>query len=205
MLIHEVEQGTDEWHQLRAGIPTASEFSKIVTGTGKESTSLKIYAYNLAAEAFAEKKFDTFEGNQHTERGNQLEAEAAEQYGFISDIEPQEIGFITNDAMTYGCSPDRLLNDDGLLEIKCLKSDNHIETMLYYKKHNKAPSKYYPQVQGQMLVTGRNWCDLFFYHPDLPSFSVRHKKDESYIYDLKKFLDQVIEIKNETLAIIKGV
>lgn len=179
MQIHNVEQGSDEWHAVRLGIPTASEFAKILTPTGKLSAQAEAYANKLVAEKLAGKRLESFEGNDWTERGNELEAAAVSYYEVLTDSTTEKVGFVT--AGECGCSPDRLVGDDGLLEIKCPAPHTHVHYMLT----GKIEQKYTPQVQGQLMITGRKWCDLLSYHPDLPPVLIRIERDEDYIEALR--------------------
>lgn len=205
MKVHNVEQGTKEWLDLRSGIPTASNFKKLVASKGDRSKSLDEYARTLAAEKFAGGEIDSFEGNAHTERGRLLEPEAVESYCFAHEVEAQEVGFITNDAGTVGCSPDRLIGEDGMLEIKCLKAENHIKAILYHKKHGKSPTDYYQQAQGQMMVAGRKWCDLCFYHPTLPMLVVRQTPDIDFTMNLSIRLTEVQKLRDEIIKVLEEV
>lgn len=173
MILHDVEQGSEPWRALRIGKPCASEFSRIVTSTGEVSKSLPGYALTLAGELFAGKALDAWEGNAWTERGKELEAEALQLYEFSHGVTVQRVGCLTDDAETMLCSPDALVDDDGMAEVKCLKAENHIKAVLYWQKHRKSPSDYIQQTQGQLLISGRRWCDLIFHHPDLPPLVIR--------------------------------
>ena len=172
MIVHDVEQGTDEWHQLRAGLATASEFSKLVTATGKASASVKPYARLLAVETLLNRTAEQFNGNWTTERGNALEPEARGYYEFTTGQEVKTVGFITNNAKTAGCSPDSLVGDKGLLEIKCPLEQQFINCFDDIHE-GKCPSDYIIQVQAQIFISKREWCDLFLFHPDLPKKHVR--------------------------------
>ena len=171
MLIHEVEQGTDDWYSLRAGMPTASEASKLVTSKGEPSKSMQGYAQTLAGDLYAGKPIDAWEGNAYTERGKEIEHEARLAYAMRGN-EVAEVGFVTDDLKQWGCSPDGLVNDDGMVEIKCLPKQ-HIKALLYFKKNGKIMSEHIVQPQMQMLVAERQWCDFVYYHPDLPMLVVR--------------------------------
>lgn len=173
MIVHDCEQGSPEWFALRAGLPTASEFSSLITSTGEPSKSMPGYAITLAAEKYAGKPVDKWEGNSHTERGKLLEDDARSWYAFVKDRTITKVGFVTTDDGRYGCSPDSFVDDNGMLEIKCLKAENHVKALLYFRRHGKCPPDYVQQTQGQLLVCGRQWCDLLFYHPDLPSLVIR--------------------------------
>ncbi len=80
MIIHPVEQNTDDWVKLRAGLPTASSFKSIITSQGLPSKSLPTYAAKLAADKYAGEPLDSFEGNVWTERGHELESDARDLY-----------------------------------------------------------------------------------------------------------------------------
>ena len=200
MIIHTCLQGSPEWAQLRVGVATASEFSRLVTGTGAPSKSLSGYARELAAELFAGKSLDAFDGNAWMLRGKEKEAEAIELYEFTNDVTVQRVGFITNDENTAGCSPDGLVGDDGGLEIKCLKAESHIEVVQYHQKHGRCPPKYLPQVQGCLLISGRKAWWQMFYHPDLPPLIVRNEPDLEWQEKLKAALTQVITERDAILA-----
>lgn len=192
MIVHEVLQGTTNWLALRAGKPTASCFDKLITSTGETSKSLSGYAITLAGELYAGKPLDAFEGTAYTERGILLEDDARKMYAFLHDVEPVKVGFVTDDNLLYGCSPDSFVGDDGMTEIKCLKAENHIKAILYYRKHKKCPPDYVQQTQGQIMVCERSWCDLFFYHPDLPRLTIRQHRDESIATALKGSIATVL-------------
>lgn len=191
MKIHGVEQGTDEWFSLRAGIPTASRFSDLVTSKGEASKSLEGYATTLAGEKYAGKPLDGWEGNKWTDRGHDLEGAAISLYEFANDIDVERVGFVTADVQTVGCSPDGMVMDrKNGVEVKCLKAENHIKAILYFQKNGTAPTTYITQVQGQILICGWEWCDLLFYHPDLPLLTIRHHPDPA----IQKALSEQIPI-----------
>lgn len=199
MLVHNIPQGAEEWLKLRSGIPTASCFDKLITSAGEPSKSLCGYAITLAGELYAGKPLESFEGNAYTERGKALEDEARKMYAFLSGTSPEIIGFVTDDAATYGCSPDSIIDGDGLLEIKCLKAENHIKALLYYRKNGKCPPDYVQQTQGQIFVCERDWCDLFFYHPDLPKLTIRQYRNEQIIRALDEQIRNVIAERDRVL------
>ncbi len=202
MIIHDVEQRSDEWYALRAGIPTASEFSKLVTSKGKFSTQIETYAKTLAAEKFAGKPVDAWEGNQWTERGRDLEDEALKLYGFSNDCELTRVGFVTNDEGTMGCSPDALVNDHGLVELKCLKAERHIEAMAYFTNYRRPQPSYIAQAQGQMLICERPVCDLLFYHPVLPPFTISVAADAAFHRSILLAVDEVLRQRDDALELI---
>lgn len=202
--IHDVDQGTEDWYKLRAGRPTASEFSKIVTSDGKESKSRHGYAVTLAGEMYAGRPLEAWEGNQWSERGRGTEQEASDAYAFLTGNEVDIVGFATDDDEQYGCSPDGLVGDNGLVEFKVLKPERHIEAMLYYKKHGYCPPDYIQQTQGQMLVTGRRWVDLVFYHSILPTVIIRQEPILSVVSGLVSGLREVIRERDDIVAELRS-
>lgn len=205
MIAHEAGQGTDEWYKARYGKPSASNAKKLVTSKGGPSKSLKGYAVELAADRFAGKNVDSFEGNAWTERGNELEDSARSLYELVNDCTVVESGFITDDKEQYGASPDGLINDDGLVEFKCLKASNHISAIMYHKKHGKPPTDYIAQVQMQMFVIGRTWTDLMFFHPDLPELIIRIEPDLDFHKVLESQLAEVIKERDRIVGILNAV
>jgi putative phage-type endonuclease len=183
MLIHSVEQQTPEWFALRCGVPSASNFSKIVTTKGEPSKSAKEYMYTLAGEAIIGKKAKgyTSDAMQH---GIDTEPEAVSTYEFITGLETAEVGFVTDDDIRIGVSPDRLVGEHGLLEVKCPMANTHIKYLL----EGKFPTAYFQQVQGQLMVTGREWCDFMSYVAGMKPFIVRVYPDKDFHEKLNKVL-----------------
>lgn len=202
-IIHNVEQGSPEWHGLRAGLPTASNFANLITSKGEPSKSLAGYALTLAGELYAGKPLETWEGNQWTERGKELEAEAIRLYEFAHDAAVARVGFVTDNAKQAGCSPDGFVGGDGLVEIKCLKPENHIKAILHHQKNGTCPSDYVQQTQGQMLITEREWCDLIFYHPHLPLLVIRQRFDTGIQNALIEGIGNVIAERDKIVAALR--
>jgi hypothetical protein len=200
MKIHDVEQRSDAWYSLRAGMPTASEFSKIVTSNGEPSKSASGYALTLAAELFAGRPVDAWEGNVWTERGREMEAKAIELYEFTRDLDTEPVGFVTDNAGTMGCSPDRFIGNDGLAEVKCLKAENHVKAILRHQKDGSCSPEYIQQTQGQMMICERAWCDLVFYHPELPMLVIRMKPDSDVQHPLMAGIPRLCKERDEVLA-----
>ena len=190
MIILDIEQGTDEWMRARAGIPSASNFSRILSPTGKPSTQATDYADELAGELW-HRSLGTFqpEGSHSTDwmdRGQRLEAEAREAFAFMNDVDVQQVGFCLHDSREFGCSPDGLVGDDSGLEIKCPKRKNHFITA----KNRAMPAKYIPQVQGSMLVTGRSSWWFMSYYPGLPPAIISVERDEEFCAQLHELLQK---------------
>ena len=190
-------QGSAEWYSIRAGKPTASCFEKILSPTGKTSTQANAYAELLLAELMTGGQVSTWAGNQHTERGRELESDAVVLYEIQTNTVTEQVGFIEEYESGYnqpaGCSPDRLIGNDGLLEIKCPAPHTHLKYLL----DNKIPIKYIPQVQGQLYITNCEWCDWMSYHPDMPPLIIRIKRDEEYITKLSEALRKFLHTLNE--------
>ena len=200
MKVSTCEQRSPEWFALRVGIPTASEFASLVTSSGELSKTIPRYAKTLAAEKFSGRTLDAWEGNVWTERGQAMEAEAIRLYEFATDCVVSPIGFVTTDDGRAGCSPDGLVGDDGLVEVKCLKAENHIEAIMYYNKHGRCEPGYVQQPQGQLWVCERKWCDLIFYHPVLPLLVIRQRPDEVLIKALGVAVSEVLKARDAILV-----
>lgn len=180
MIVHDVIQGSTEWLNLRSGIPTASEFDKIITPGGKPSKSAEPYRFALLAERMMGHPRIEFM-SRWMDRGSQMEAEAISFYEFQRDVETVKVGFVTNDEGTIGASPDRFVGDNGLLEIKVPSESTHVSYLL--KK--AVDSAYYPQVQGQLWIAEREFVDILSYHPEMPPALIRVERDDDFIADLR--------------------
>ena len=189
MIILNCEQGSREWIEARLGIPTASEFKRILTPTGKLSTQRAGYIAELLAEWALGEQEDEF-NTIWTERGKFLEPDALRYYAFYSDNDARNVGFCFKDgAKSVGCSPDALVDSDGGLELKCPKAAKH----LMYLSDGFCPKEYMLQVQGGLWVTGRKWWDFMSYHPQLPEFVVRCELDEAIQAALDKHMPVFLE------------
>lgn len=205
MILHDVVQGSPTWLQLRAGRPTASEFHKILTPkTAKPSASAEPYMYDLLAEVMLGRPLQT-PVMPWMERGTLLEDDAAKWYAFQRDIEVKKVGFVTTDDGKIGASPDRLVGDDGLLELKVPSPGQHLRYLLFPQRG--VDQDYRCQVMGQLLVTERKWCDVVSYHPELPSVIVRVERDEEFIGKLDtalKVFVQELELHRADLERLYG-
>lgn len=194
--VKDIQQGTEEWFNARLGIPTSSNFDKIITTQGKPSKQAQKYLYLLIAERITGVSEEGYR-NGWMDRGNALEGEARAFYELMTGDVVEEVGICYQDnTKRWACSPDGLVSGEGILEIKCPSSPVHIGYMLA----NELPKDYYQQVQGQLLVTGRKWCDFFSYYPGLPPFVIRVFPDKAFQKALQvelevfvKELDKVTE------------
>lgn len=197
MNIIECEQGSPEWFQARLGIPTASEFDKVLAKGrgGGESKGRRTYMLKLIGERLTGEPAESYT-NGHMERGKIMEEEARNAYVFMQDIEPQRVGFIRNG--DKGCSPDSLIANDGLLEIKTKLPHLQLEVLL----NECMPPDHVAQVQGQMWVTEREWCDFVSYWPKLPLFVKRIYRDDEYIRLLENAVTDFLEEMDKLQTII---
>lgn len=182
------EQNSPQWVAARSGVPSSSEFATIMAKGrgGGESLTRKKYLHKLAAERILGKPVETWGGNADTERGHALEPEARALYAFMSNNEPQQVGFMRRGPI--GASPDSLVGDDGLLEIKTRAP--HLQIALL--ESNTFPPEHKAQVQGQLLVSGRQWVDFFSYSPGLPPFQTRIHREPIYIAEMQKAIKEFL-------------
>ena len=191
-----VQQGTDEWHQLRLGKVTASRVADILakTKTGA-SASRQNYLIELALQR-ATKVIEPSYTNSAMEWGTATEPQARVAYEVASHNFVDQIAFVDHPTIEwFGCSPDGLVGDEGLIEIKCPNSATHWE----YYKSKEPPKKYWIQMQAQMAVTGRKWCDFVSFDPRMPERSqlliVNVPRDSEFILfmeaEIKQFLNEV--------------
>jgi len=175
VIVHDVEQGSEQWFALRRGIPTASQFGRIFTGGGKASAQRDDYIHELVAqfhcpEIPAEEPYIS----KAMERGMMLEAEARAWYCLDQRRDVTRVGFLTTACGRFGGSPDALVSDIGCLEIKCPQPKTHVG----YCLRGVLPTEYKPQVHGYLWLTGLLWCDFLSYCPGLPPLLVRVAPDD---------------------------
>lgn len=201
-IIKDIEQGSDEWLKLRMGVATASNFNKIITATtAKESSTLPKYALELATQHLLDKPEETYKSSA-MQRGSDLEPLARQAYQESSLCSVEEIAMFKSDCGNFGYSPDGLIGDDGLIEIKCPLAITHLNYIL----DGKMPKDYIQQVQCGLWVSERKWCDFVSYHPNFKEqklFIVRVERDEDYISKLSELAKKTISIRDEYLSKLK--
>lgn len=193
-----MEQGSPEWLALRAGKVTASRVADVIartkTGWGASRAN---YMAELIAERLTGQPAPSF-SNAAMQWGTDKEPEARDYYAFITGATVEQIAFVHHPTVAdSGASPDGLVGDDGLVEIKCPNTATHIDTLL----GAVGPSKYMTQMQWQLACTGRKWCDFVSYDPRMPEsmqlFVTRIERDDDVIAVLEKdvaeFLAEVAE------------
>lgn len=194
-IIKDIQQGTPEWFKIREGKMTASHAQAI----GNQGKGLETYIYELMAEYFSSGEKEQF-SNEHTERGNELETLARQIYELEKEVDVQQVTFIELDEYV-GCSPDGLIGKDGLIEIKCPNDTEYLKYLLNGSK--QIDTKYDWQVQMQLLITERKWCDLVIYNPNFktPMLVFRREPDNECFEKLKNGFEigktKILEIKNK--------
>ena len=175
MKIFDFQQYTSEWWEARRGVPTASEFARIISPKKWEyAAGAQGYIHDLIAETY-----DPAYGrhDQYVSRamavGTHLEPEARRFYEFSRGDEVQEVGFCLTDDGHFGCSPDALVGEEGGLELKSPAYKTQVKWLL----DGGAPPEHLAQCHGFLVVTGRPWIDFLSYCPPLPSLLVRVERD----------------------------
>lgn len=158
MIIHNMEQQTPEWFEVRKLKMTASHAQAI----GNNGKGLESYTDELLADYLSSATKENF-SNEHTERGNELEGTARGIYEFENDVEVTEVGFIEHSEYV-GCSPDGLVGEDGGIEIKCISDLPFFKHLM--NGESEIESKYIWQIQMCLLITQRKWWDLLIYNPN---------------------------------------
>ena len=203
-MTEDLQQGTDAWLLARIGFCSASRISDVVA---KTKTGYSASRENYKAQLVAEILTGTPQGadlsnNAAVQWGVEKEPEARAHYEVSRGVMVQECGFFIHPTIERsGASPDGLIGEDGLIEIKCPNTATHIE----YLRTKKPPKKYADQMAWQMACTGRKWCDFVSYDPRLPErlqmLVVRIERDDAYIAELEaevvKFLAEVKAIVDE--------
>lgn len=192
-----IEQGSDEWKVARLGHVTASNMADVMSkgkGSGEAIGRYK-YKVRLVAERLTQTAAESF-SNAAMEWGVEQEQFACIEYESRLETFVDKTGFWLHPEIKWlGVSPDRLVDSDGLIEVKCPNTTTHLN----YWLENKIPTDYYKQIQCQLWVTGRQWCDFVSYDPRLPKRNqllvIRAERDESLIKEMEaetlKFLDEV--------------
>lgn len=197
--MNDIKQGTDAWFQARLGKVTASRVADIIAKTKSGySTSRANYMAQLIAERLTGTIVDTYK-NAAMQHGTDTEPDARAAYAFHTDADVIEVGSVDHPTIPMtSASPDGLVGDDGLVEIKCpMMTAIHIDTLL----GKEIPASYITQMMWQMACTGRKWCDFVSFDPRLPEamrlYVYRVERDDALIASLEK---SVREFLVETAA-----
>lgn len=199
-------QGSAEWRQARCGSLGAS---RVADALAKTKSGWGASRANLMAELIAERltgvPADNY-ANAAMQWGTATEPDARAAYEFRHDIDVGLVGIVRHPviAMTHA-SPDGLVGEDGLIEIKCPSTATHIETLL----GASVPGKYLTQIQWQLACTRRAWCDFVSYDPRLPEehrlFVQRVPRDEKQIEELEREVETFLAEVDHKLSRIAAL
>lgn len=202
----DLSQGSDDWLEYRIGKATGSRFKDILlkpTGKGTEAAGRRNYKAEVVLQRLTGRTPDRFRSSA-MEWGNETEELAATTYMLRSGNKVRTCGFFKHNEIEAGASPDRLVGDDGCIEIKCFNSSNHLLAL----KADRMPSEHMPQVQGHMWMTDRAWCDFVSFDPDFPAeaqiFIQRIYRDDEYISALDEAVRQFLTEVEADVEFIKG-
>lgn len=179
-------QGSPEWHAIRLGKVTASRVADIIAKTSKgPAASRANYLAELVCERLTGRVAESFK-SEAMNWGTANEPEAREAYEFYAGATVEQIAFMEHPTIEHaGCSPDGLVGDVGLIEIKAPATSTHLEYLLT----KKIPAKYITQMMWQMACCQRSYCDFVSYDPRLPEnlrlFIKRVHRDEATIKELE--------------------
>lgn len=200
----DIIQGSPEWFAIRLGKVTASRVADVVaktkTGWGASRAN---YMAELIAERLTGVPAASFT-NAAMQWGTEQEPNARSAYEFYSDRAVEQIGFIDHPAISMtGASPDGLIDNDGMIELKCPNTSTHIDTLL----GQDIPGKYITQMQWQMACAGRKWCDFGSFDPRLPEamrlFIKRVPRDDAMIASLENDITEFLAELSRKVAELK--
>jgi putative phage-type endonuclease len=199
-----IEQGTAEWLAQRCGKVTASKIADLMAKTKSGWASSRAnYKAQLVAERLTGRVAESYT-NGAMQWGTQTEPEARRAYEFFVDRDVQEVGFVPHPTIGMaGASPDGLVGEDGLLELKCPLTATHIETLL----GGTVPDKYRKQMMFQMACTGRQWCDFASYDPrmceSMRLFVQRVERNDDEIKEIEDAVRAFLAELDETVAALR--
>ena len=189
MKIYNFEQRTEDWYNIRKGKMTASN-AEIIIANGK---GLETYIYNLMAEYYSSAEKENYI-NADMQRGIDLEPEAKIEFQFYTGLDIKEVGCVELNEYILA-SPDGLVGDDGLIEIKCPNDSIYFKLLL----SNNIKPEYIAQMQMQMYVTDRQYCYFVSYNPNFEKslYIKKINRDEEMIDKLKKGLERGTQLIKE--------
>lgn len=199
------DQRTPEWFAMRLGKVTASRVADVIAKTKSGySTSRANYAAELICERLTGECKPAFM-NEAMQWGVDKEAEALSLYSFRHDVDVTAIAFVNHPRIPMsGASPDGLILNDGLVEVKCPLTATHLDTL----DSGKPAGKYITQMQWQMACTDRQWCDFVSYDPRLPEkmrlFVCRIDRDDAMIADMESEVSTFLSEIDERVASLRA-
>lgn len=202
IIVDNIQQCSPEWFTLKAGIPSAGGFEKIVTSKGEPSKSQTDYMLQLAGEFMIGRQEEGYT-NYHMTRGLEVEIEARQYFELVHGVEVHQVGFVYKDERkNIGCSPDGLiLSEETGLEIKSPMLRTHIKYLLA----GKLPTDYVQQVQGCMYVTGFKTWHFLSYFPGMAPLDIIVERDDDFCCKLENELIKFLEKLNETIEKLKSL
>lgn len=190
-----IEQRTHAWLMARVGMVTASRFKDVLARlkSGAPAQARKDYLVEVVCERLTGEPTQRFV-NSAMQWGTEMEPHAREAYVKRTGRQVDEVGFIRHPELAAGVSPDGIVELEGLIEIKCPSTANHLDTLL-----NGMPEQHMAQIQGQLWVTGYPWCDFVSFDPRLPRGLDLHvqrvERDQGFIdhldNEVRRFIDEV--------------
>lgn len=184
MILIDCKQGSPEWFWNRLGIPTASNFSRILTPkTRKFAAGSETYMHELLSEWLTGIPHGA-ESSGFMERGSLLEQSAVSWYELVRNVTTEPVGVCMSDDRRMACSPDRIVSATRGLEIKVPSAKVHVANLL------DMTEDHFAQAQGCMMITGLTEWDLLSWHPEIPSKIVSYRRDDEYIRALSDALAQ---------------
>jgi putative phage-type endonuclease len=201
-----IEQGTPEWKQIRCGKVTASKVADVIAKTKSgPAASRETYMTQLVLEQLTGKVAESYK-NQAMQWGNDTEPLARAAYEKVNNVLVEQVSFVEHPLIHgTGASPDGYVGLFGLVEFKCPESHTHVETLI----SKKIPQKYFTQMQWQMRVCDRQWCDFVSYDPrlvgNLQLFIQRVEFDPEYVAMLEKEVTSFINELDAKVNLLKGM
>jgi hypothetical protein len=185
----DIQQGSLAWHQLRSGVPTASQFHRIITPAKMQiSEQRKGYACQLIAERLLKWQPETLDHVKHIEDGRANEPEAVKQLEFTLGVDTKSVGFVTTDDGRFGASPDRVMGGpsvDTILEVKSPTPPVQVRRLIFGNGDD-----YRCQVNGELYVAEADKALYYSHHPRMPEFLLETGRDEVFIGKLAAALEQ---------------
>ena len=191
----DVEQGSQAWFECRLGCVTSSRVADAISKLKRkegESAARRNLRYEILCELLTKKPSEHYV-SRYMEEGKENEPLARTAYELQKDVIVEQVGFVYHDRIKMaGASPDGLVGDDGLIEIKCPKTSTHLEYLI----NAVVPEEYKPQMYWQMACTDRQWCDFVSYDPRLPEdlqlLVVRLPRDNERIAEMEKAVEEFL-------------
>jgi len=199
LIFHDIKQNTEEWEKLKLGKFSASSCNDLLSG--KTSKGYKNLINRIFEEQYTKSTSESklFRGNWATDRGHELEPIARESFEKETFDVVKEIGFVEIDDY-IGCSPDGLVYEDGLIQIKCPIFLTQVE----YLEKQEVPPNYYKQMQFELFVTARDYNIFYSYHPKLKSVIIKVNRDDELIAKIIDRLDEAISEVKLKLSKLEG-